>query len=330
MMCFLLDFAAMRRTLALVLSLGTSACSLFLPDDEGDEDGVPAAEDVYVAVGDAGALLSSPDAETWTVRTGGTDLSLFDVTYGDGTYVAVGQAGKIVVSSDGVTWSAASSPSSRDLRAVVHHIDRFFAVGGDYSVGAETLTSTDGVTWIRPEFAAPLYLLDGLASDGADLVATGSFRSDLQTFGLFAWVEGQGWVQRIDSTGTGFRYTAVAAGSPAFVLIGPGSAANTNDTITWISAPIFQAETMRSLTFTQQGWLAVGDAGMTLRSTDAAMWLPSPSGVAVELRDVTTDGALHVAVGADGTITASSDGVNWRAQLSPVGVGLHAVTHPRS
>jgi hypothetical protein len=329
-MFFLLDSATMRRTLVLVLSLGTSACGLFFPEDSGDEDGTPTAEDVYVAVGDAGALLSSPDGETWTVRTSGTDLGLYDVAHGNNTFVAVGQAGEILSSSDGVTWAPASSPSSRDLKAVVHHIDRFFAVGGDFSVGAETLVSSDGITWTRPEFPAPLYVLTGLASDGTDLVATGSYQSDLQTFGLFAWVEGTGWVQRIDSTGTGFRYEAVAAGSPSFVLIGPGSAANSNDTITWISAPIFQMETMRGLTFTPQGWLAVGDAGMTMRSADAAQWLPGPSGVAVELRDVTSDGAIHVAVGADGTITASADGVDWRAQISPVTAGLHAVTHPRS
>lgn len=320
----------MRLPLVLVLSLGTSACGLYFPEDSGDDDGGGASADVYVAVGDAGALLSSPDGETWTVRTGGTDLTLRDVAHGGETYVAVGQAGKILSSPDGATWSTASSPSSRDLNAVVHHIDRFFAVGGDYSVGAETLTSVDGVTWIRPEFPAPLYVLTGLASDGADLVAIGSYQSDLQTFGLFAWVEGTGWVQRIDATGTSFRYNAVAAGAPAFVLIGPGSTANSNDTLTWVSAPVFQAETMRSLIYTQQGWLAVGDAGMTLRAADAVMWSPSASGVAAELRDVTSDGSVHVAVGADGTITASGDGVSWRQVVSGVTVGLHAVTHPRA
>lgn len=320
----------MRRTLALVLSLGTSACGLFFPDDEGDDEGTPAAEDVYVAVGDAGALLSSPDAETWTVRTSGTDLTLYDVAHGNNTFVAVGQAGEILSSNDGVTWTPASSPSSRDLRAVVHHIDRFFAVGGDFSVGAETLVSTDGITWTRPEFPAPLHMLTGLASDGTDLVATGSLRSDLQTFGLFAWVEGTGWVQRIDAGATGLRYEAVASGAPSFVLIGPSGAANSSDTITWVQTPIFQTEAMRGLTFTAGGWLAVGDAGMTLRSADTVNWLPGPTGLTVELRDVTSDGDVHVAVGADGTITASTDGADWRAQISPVTVGLHAVTHPRS
>ncbi len=318
----------MRPLLALLLSFGTSACGLYFPADSGDDGEGGEADDLYVAAGDQGALLSSPDAINWTVRTSGTSSTFHDVTYADDHYVAVGQAGKIVVSTDGVTWSTAASPSSKDLYAVVHHIDRFYAVGGDYSAGAETLESVDGTTWTRPELAAPLHLLTDLASDGNELVAIGSYQSDQQIFGLFSWVEGAGWVQRIDGTGIGLRYNAVAAG-PSLVIIGVGGAAQSSNAIDWTPAQIFDPTVPRGLAYTQQGWFAVGDAGKLLRSADAVAWTAGATGVDVELRGVVSNGTSFVAVGASGTILSSGDGAVWVPQLSPVSANLRAVTHPR-
>ena len=319
-----------KRTL-LALSLSMPACSLYLPGDTGDEDGNTGADDnLYIAVGDQGALLSSPDGATWTTRTSGTSVALNDITHGDGRYVAVGQAGKILVSEDGVLWDPADSPSSRDLLAVVHHIDRFYAVGGDYSAGAETLESMDGTTWTRPEIPQLDHLLGDLASDGNQLVAIGTAQSDLQIFGLFTWEQDAGWQQRVDGTGLGLRYNAVAAGAPTFVTIGPGGSASSTDALTWTQAPIFESATMRDLTYSQQGWIAVGDAGKVLRSSDGAQWVAHDSGHTGQLLGVTSSGSLHLAVGADGALLSSSDGLLWLPQTSPLAVDLRAVTHPRS
>ena len=326
----LLDCALMRPLLLLAVSLATSACGLFYPPtgDEADDGGIT-VEEVYVAVGDGGTLLSSPDGATWTRRTVGTDLTLHDVAFGGDRYVAVGQAGKIVESIDGIEWRVAFSPSSRDLHAVVHHFDHFVAVGGDYSVGAETLESIDGITWTRPEGAAPLHLLTDLASDGVSLVAIGNYQSDTQTFGAFRWVDGVGWEQTVDGGLANFGFNAVAAGAPAFAMIGLGNAVTSVDGANWSFAPIFQSSAMRALTFAGAGWIAVGDAGQVLLSPDAAQWTPYTSGVAVDLGGVASDGSLHIAVGGAGTILASGDGVTWIAQVSGATENLHAVMHPR-
>jgi hypothetical protein len=318
------------KLLVLILSLGTSACGLYLPGETGDEDSSDPGDDdvLYVAAGDQGALLSSPDGVTWTTRTSGTSVTLHDVAHGDGRYVAVGQGGKILVSDDGVVWTGAASPSSRDLFAVVHHGDRFFAVGGDYSAGAETLESVDGTTWTRPEITQPLHLLRDLASDGSRLVAIGTAMSDLQIFGLFTWDDTAGWTQRVDGTGLGLRYNAVAAG-PAFVTIGAGGSASSTDTLTWLQAPIFEAAAMRGLTYAPQGFIAVGDTGKVLLSSDGAAWTANASGFDGQLVGVTSSGSLHIAVGNDGAILSSGDGVLWLRQASPLTVDLLAVTYPR-
>jgi hypothetical protein len=318
------------KHLALLLSLGTSACGLYLPGDTEGEDSSDGNDDIlYVAAGDQGSIVSSPDGVTWTTRTSGTTVTLYDVAHGNGRYVAVGQGGKILASDDGVAWTPASSPSSRDLRAVAWHVDRFFAVGGDYSAGAETLESMDGTTWTRPEVTQPLHLLGDLATDGINLVAIGTSMSDLQIFGLFTWDEAAGWTQRVDGTGLGLRYNAVAAGTtPTFVTIGAGGSASTTDTITWTQSPIFEAAAMRGLTHAPQGWIAVGDTGKVLLSSDGATWTAYASGFDSQLAAVATSGTLHIAVGNDGAILSSGDGALWVRQQSPVAVDLLAVTHP--
>jgi len=317
---------------AMVLGLlWLPACGLLFPDQDDDDagDSEGAADPVFVAVGDQGAVLSSPDGAVWSVRTSGTTLALNDVTFGGARYVAVGQAGKILVSDDGLEWDSASSPSSRDLNAVVWHLDRFYAIGGDYSAGAETLVSFDGTSWTRPEIPLPKYLLTDLASDGVNLVTIGNYQSDLQTFGLFAWAEGSGWVQRIDGASAAVRYDVIASGVPNFAMINFGAAATSTDTATWSATPIFNGGVMLDLAYTQSGWLAVGDAGLILRSPDARAWTAHPTGLPVPLRGVTSEGGLHVAVGATGTILGSGDGATWSAITSPLIVDLRAVTHPR-
>jgi hypothetical protein len=52
---------------------------------------------LFVAVGEDGTILTSPDGVTWTQRTSGTSNWLNGVAYGNGLFVAVG-------------WAAPSSP----------------------------------------------------------------------------------------------------------------------------------------------------------------------------------------------------------------------------
>jgi hypothetical protein len=82
-----------------------------------------------VAVGEDGAILTSPDGVSWTQQTSGTSNSLGGVTYGDGLFVAVGERGTILTSPDGVNWTAQASPTSNDLYGVAYGNGTFVAVG---------------------------------------------------------------------------------------------------------------------------------------------------------------------------------------------------------
>jgi hypothetical protein len=60
--------------------------------------GVAYGNNTFVAVGDDGTILTSPDGVSWTARTSETGYGLYGVTYGNGTFVAVGWYGTILTS----------------------------------------------------------------------------------------------------------------------------------------------------------------------------------------------------------------------------------------
>lgn len=62
----------------------------------------PAGGTLFVAVGFAGTVFTSPDGTTWTRRSVGTqNLALESVTFGDGRFVAITPDGQYLFSSDG-------------------------------------------------------------------------------------------------------------------------------------------------------------------------------------------------------------------------------------
>jgi hypothetical protein len=96
----------------------------------------------FVAVGNGGTILTSPDGVSWTQRTSGTSNSLSGVTYRNGTFVAVGLGGTILTSPDGVTWTQRTSGTRNWLSGVT------YGNGPSWRWGdGPILTSPDGVNW---------------------------------------------------------------------------------------------------------------------------------------------------------------------------------------
>ena len=98
----------------------------------------------------AGRLVKSTDASTWTVQTltGVTTAALFSIIHVPSTsnWVAVGGSGTIITSSDGNTWKKQTSPVSTSFRAVAYGNGRYVAVSNGAGIAA---WSTDAVTWTQ-------------------------------------------------------------------------------------------------------------------------------------------------------------------------------------
>jgi hypothetical protein len=71
-----------------------------------------------VAVGDGGAIRTSPDGVTWTPRDSGTTKNLHSVTWTGAQLVAVGEDGAVATSPDGATWTPRPAPTSDSFTAV--------------------------------------------------------------------------------------------------------------------------------------------------------------------------------------------------------------------
>jgi len=91
--------------------------------------GVTYGKGTFVAVGDVGTILTSPDGVTWTERSSGMDDYLTAIAYGEGTFVAAGLFGTILTSPDGVTWTQRFPGTTAGLTAIAHGNNSFVAVG---------------------------------------------------------------------------------------------------------------------------------------------------------------------------------------------------------
>ncbi len=110
---------------------------------------------LYVAVGNAGILYTSPDGITWTSRTSGFGANAINsVHYASGLslWIIVGAVGLISTSSDGITWTARTSNFNSETINDVYSVGTTVVVcgngGGTGNTGGLAY-STNGTTWTR-------------------------------------------------------------------------------------------------------------------------------------------------------------------------------------
>ena len=84
----------------------------------------------YVVVGDAGTILTSTDGTSWSLITPAPPLTqdLRAIRFGT-RFVAVGQAGNVAYSDDANNWLTTSSGSTANLAAVIFTPGMYLAVG---------------------------------------------------------------------------------------------------------------------------------------------------------------------------------------------------------
>ncbi len=117
---------------------------------------------VFVAVGYSGSILTSPDGLNWTVRSSGTEETLFDVAFGNGIFAVVGGSGVILSSPDGVVWTPQVSGTAYDLKAVGFGEDTFVIFGLEDPLGQDIIVLQSG----------PVYTVFG---DGFETGTTGAW-----------------------------------------------------------------------------------------------------------------------------------------------------------
>jgi len=170
----------------------------------------------YVAVGDSGVVLTSPNDVIWTSQSSGTTADLHAIIYAATQFVVVGHSGVILTSPDGTNWTGRNSGFGALIEGVCYGAGKFVAVGDN----ARVLTSTDAATWTNypaiPGDSAPN--LNGVAYGNGLFIAAGDHTYGKGT--ILASVDGLVWHPFNSDVTRNFR--AVTYADASFLIVGNG------------------------------------------------------------------------------------------------------------
>jgi hypothetical protein len=131
------------------------------------------------------------ETSNWVARVSGTSENLNAIAWSGGEFVAVGDSGTILTSPDGVTWIG-SQMGGASLVDIIWSGTKFVTVGSLGMEGGTVATSPDGVTWTGQYSGGGVYSqydtvyyseITGVACSGNTFVAVGGL-----SFGDFGWV----------------------------------------------------------------------------------------------------------------------------------------------
>ncbi len=226
----------------------------------------------FVAVGDAGTIITSDNGLEWKAQTSGTIKDLRGLTWSGTQYIAVGTGGAILSSPDGVNWTVrAAGQTDSWLKAVSWNGNRFIAVGvKDDSNATEIMYSADGINWTRSSFLVQNGSLFGIAWSGNKWIAVG-YKPNASL--ILSSDDGISWIDiSLDNTGS-ILYDVIWTGSK-FIAVGGGHSAISMDGANWTLKNISpEASGLRGVAVSPSTLLAVGDMGVYY-STDGLNWTP--------------------------------------------------------
>lgn len=314
----------------------------------------------FVAVGEYGTILTSPDGIDWTVRESGIRETLDGVAYGGGLYVAYGPRAFVLTSPDGMDWTRVTLPDGAGpVQDMAYGSGQF--IGVTYS---GWVRSADGAAWQNQRWGDGLFTIRRIAFGAGRFVAAGESS-------VFVSGNGAEWSEHLtryrkdpwDVVYTGDRFVvlgvdavltspegetwqaaalpkfspkALAVGAGRMVAVGTESHIFfSSDGTAWQDVSPDPAAVLQSgagmkiwLTGVAYGngtFVAVGGEGAVYTSQDGTAWKARHQGNRAFLRDAAWGAGRFVAVGADGTVLTSADGHSWAPAESGQTAGLNGV-----
>lgn len=232
---------------------------------------------LFVAVGDGGYIMSSPDGISWTERTSGTAQRLSGVYWDGSRFLAVGDGATILSSANGTSWSALYTGADNIwLQAISYSGTRYVAAGTLSGPNtAFVLTSTNGTTW----------------SENASLPQTGRSISDL------AW------------SGQQFVASAMAEAFP-----NDGRVLVSQDGLTWVEVTIsVDSPTTLSIIWDGARFIAGGIGGRLFISPDGMNWSEVATPSTSNYLALAWGSPNLIAAGViDSAVSSPDGGVTWQ------------------
>lgn len=232
--------------------------------------GVPALDDVayvpalatFVAVGDAGAIVSSSDGVTWTQQGSPTPVNLYGVVAGAGRIVVVGDAGAILVSNDGVVFQERPSGTGATLYEVAFDGEATFVAVGAF--GTVVISEDAGLTWQATEVGLTNELY-GVAYGNDTWVVVGQAGIILQGATPFDW--------EVSADNVLPDLNDVLFAQSLFTVVGDnGNALTSPDGINFGASVTNTGQFLYGAAFGSGKFWVVGSGGRALSSLDGAIY----------------------------------------------------------
>jgi hypothetical protein len=269
------------------------------PVPQGNElSGIAYGNNLFVSVGRFGAIVSSADGTTWTVRESNTRNHLYSIARGNGRFVAIGSAGEVLASGDGIAWAGQNSGTTRNLYAITFTNGQFVAVGRFGTI----LTSSDGLSWTARASGTTNHLR-GITYGAGKYVAVGSLGEIVTSPNGTAWTR---------QAGTDVRnLRAISFGNGAFVAVGNGGAAfRSTNGVAWSVIP-YTALDLRGVSFVNGTFISVGQYGYVHTSSDGLAWIYNYTPTYEGLYDIARGSGNFVAVGKRGALLITTNNAQW-------------------
>lgn len=289
----------------------------------------------FVAVGDAGLVMTSSDGVDWAESRVESPVRWRAVLFAEGRFIIAGDSGRISWSDDGEVWAPAELPSLPNHSVTAMAFGEGENLGGGLFVAMASntsslappvktvsLLSTNGIHWVTN-------------SVGGDYTRDPGFSDIVFASGRFVATQnmvGSGASSRpvVSTNGTNWLSGSVAGrgaltfGNGVFVAAqfhqntGGGVKLISGASLDGVSWPVINlsgaSNPVYDVCFGGGRFVAVSQLGTADVSVDGTNWVTHQVGIDGALRGVIFAEELYVAVGDAGSIFISDDAVVWQRQ----------------
>jgi hypothetical protein len=258
---------------------------------------ITAGNNLFVGVGTAGSISTSPDGIMWTAQVSGSTNTLLSVTFGAGLFVAVGVNNTILTSTDGVSWTSRTESFTRTYWKVWYGNGRFLAAAQN-----KIFSSIDGINWTEAIISRAFEL-------GAFAFGNGVFIASGTGVGVCRSTDGINWEVPPRPLALG-PVEDIAVHNGVYVVSNSGYIRYSDDLAKWSQRSTFQA---KRVSFIESLFLAFGS--LPYYSNDGMSWTNS-SGAEGSFQSITYGNGIFVGVVYPGRIQTSVDGRSWATPVA--------------
>ena len=269
----------------------------------------------FVAVGDAGSIITSDDGILWDSITSRTKVNLNRITLGGSIHI-VGNVGIIMSLMNNKLWSKHFFNRSNNT-SIVYGNGRYFIVSTD----GELFLTSDWYNW------TPV----GCGNDAFYDVAYDNVSNYILAVGANGLIskteDMKSCTQKVSNTSNNLN--GVNFLNNKYVVVGnSGTILTSSDGgNTWNTKTSGTLQDLMAIIYENNTYVVVGRSGTILISSDGETWLSKNSGTLKDLYGITYGKNKFVAVGMEGTILTSIDLESWDKRSSVIIVSINDVIY---